>query len=340
MEMPFEMMLRLKKQVPVVMEMVSDPAVKTYRKMYRHVRSLEGSFEQIGEQGKVMFKDAFNNLAAVNPSNILTTVTEKTIVILKEYQKKAQIVLDAVVKFLRETKFQIPGYEQRLTGLEVYQKFNAFVADVSEEALQKISQYFASKFTAILDYIRSIEFTLPGSNYIVRGSEILDDLFVALRKIQDQVIVIVRKLGNVQLEDIVSKYSAFMQLVVEQSEKFLQTLKSQNMERFYTFVTDMYNDVMNSQVLADVVKQVEVVHRIVMEYLRAVRAKLQNIFADVSTEQLQSDIQSWIDLSIKRLNAFQNNVIKTLKEKSKIVEPFVSVGDRQMEIDIPLPFVM
>lgn len=336
MEMPFEMMLRLKKQVPVVMEMVSDPAVKTYRKMYRHVRSLEGSFEQVREQGKVMF----NNLAAVDPSNVMTTVTEKTIVILKEYQKKAQIVLDAVVKFLRETKFQIPGYEQRLSGLEVYQKFSAFVADVSEEALQKISQYFASKSMAILDYIRSVEFRLPGSNYIVRGSEILDDLFVALRKIQDQVIVTVRKLGNVQLEDIVSKYSAFMQLVVEQSEKFLQTLKSQNMERLFTFVTDMYNDVMNSQVLADAVKQVEVAQRIVMEYLRAVRAKLQNIFADVSTEQLKSDIQSWIDLAIKRLNAFQNNVVKTLKEKSKVVEPFVSVGDRQMEIDIPLPFVV
>lgn len=330
------MMLRLKKQVPVVMEMVSDPAVKTYRKMYRHVRSLEGSFEQVREQGKVMF----NNLAAVDPSNVMTTVTEKTIVILKEYQKKAQVVLDAVVKFLRETKFQIPGYEQRLSGLEVYQKFSAFVADVSEEALQKISQYFASKSMAVLDYIRSVEFRLPGSNYIVRGSEILDDLFVALRKIQDQVIVTVRKLGNVQLEDIVSKYSAFVQLVVEQSERFLQTLKSQNMERFYTIVTDMYNDVMNSQVLADVVKQAEVAQRIVMEYLRAVRAKLQNIFADVSTEQLKSDIQSWIDLSIKRLNAFQNNVVKTLKEKSKIVEPFVSVGDRQMEIDIPLPFVV
>lgn len=333
------MMLRLKKQVPVVMKMVSDPAVRTYKKMYRHARSLEGSFEQAREQSKVMFKKAFDNLGAVNPSKVMTTVTEKTILIFKEYQKKVEIVLDAVVKFLRETKFQIPGYEQRLSGLQVYQKFSAFVADLTEEAVHKIPEYYASMFTPVLDYFESIEFKVPGSNYVVRGKEIVDDLFVALRKIQDHVIVTVSKLGNIELEDIISKFSVFMQFTVEQSEKFLQTLKSQNVERFYTFVTDMYNDVIDSPVLADVSKQVEKVHRIVMEYLKAVRAKLQNIFADMSTDQLQSDIQSWIDLMTKRVNAFQNNVIKTLKQKGKTLEPFVRVGDRDMEVDIPLPFV-
>merc|ERR1711915_379968 len=120
---------------------------------------------------------------------------------------------------------------------------------------------------------------------------------------------------------------------------FLQTLKSQNVERLSTFVSDVYNDAINSRFLADISKQVEEARRIVMEYVGVVRAKLQNIVADISTEQLQADIQSWIDLLVKRVNAFHNNVIRTLKERSKNVEPFVRVGDRQMDIDIPLPFV-
>ncbi|XP_070843273.1 apolipoprotein B-100-like [Chaetodon trifascialis] len=339
MEMPYEMMLQMKEHVPTAMEIVSDPAVRTYNKIYRHARSLEGSFEQAREQGKVMFKKAIDNLAAINPSSVMTTVTDKTVLILREYKKKVEIVLDAVVKFMRDTRFQIPGYEQRLSGLEIYEKFSAFVADVSEEAVQKIPEYFATMFTAVIDYLNTTEFTLPGSNYVVRGREILDDLFVTLRKIQDQVIVTVRKLGNIQLEDIFNKFSAFMQFTIEQTEKFLQTLKSQNVERFSTFVSDVYNDAINSQVLADVARQVEEARRIVMEYLTAVRAKLQEIVADMSIEQLQADIQSWIDLMVKRVNGFQNNVIKTLKEKSKKVEPFVRVGDRQMDIDIPLPFV-
>lgn len=338
-EMPYEVMLGLKKQVPIVMEMVSDPAVRTYNEIYRHAKRLEGSYEKARNQGKVIFKRAVDKLAAVNPSNVLTTVTDKTILILKEYQKKVEIVLDAVVKFLRETKFQIPGYGERMSGLEVYQKYSAFVADVSEEAVQKIPEYFAYTFTSVLDYFQAIEFTLPGSNYVVSGREILDDLFVALRKIQEQVIVSVRKLGDIQLEDIINKFYAVIQFTTEQSEKFLQTLKSQNVEKLSTFVTDVYNDAINSRVLADVTKQVEEASRIVIDYLKVVQAKLQNILADMSIEQLQADIQSWIDLLVKRVNAFQNNVIKTLKEKSKTVEPFVRVGDRQIDVDIPLPFV-
>ncbi|KAM7367782.1 hypothetical protein PAMP_014059 [Pampus punctatissimus] len=339
MEMPYEMMLGLKNKVPTVVEMVSASAVRTYKTIHRLARSLGDSFQQAGKQGKVMLKRAVNNLAAVYPSNIMTTVTDKTILILKEYQKKVEIVLDAVVKFLRDTKFQIPGYKQRLSGLEVYQKCSAFVADVSEEAIQKIPEYFSSMFTTVLDYFKAIEFTLPGSSYVVSGREILDDLLVALRKIQDQVIITVRKIGDIQLEGIISRVSAFVQFTIEQSEKFLQTVKSQNIEKLSTFVTDVYNDAINSQVLADVAKQVEQARRIVMEYLQAVKAKLQNILADISSEQLQADIQSWIDSMVKQMNAFYNNVIKTLKEKTKNVEQYVRVSDRQIEVDIPLPFV-
>lgn len=339
MEMPYEMMLQMKNQVPVVMETVYDPAVMTYKELYRSVRSLEGSFEDVKENVKTVVDKAFDHLAAVRRSNFVTALTDNTISFLKVYQKKVEMIMGAVVKFLRETKFLIPGHEERLSGLEIYQKFTAFVADASEEAIVKIPAYFTSMSTMVVDYIRSIEFTLPGSNYVVRGGEILDDLFVAMRKFQNQMIVTMKQLSNIQLEDIINKFNAFMYFAVEQSEKFLQTLKSENVEKFYTFVSDMYTDVMNSQVMADVSRQIEEFQRIVMEYFEAVRSKLEIAFADMSTEQLQSDIQSGIDVLLKRLNAFQNSVIKTLKEKSKSVQSFVRVADRQMDIDIPLPFV-
>uniref|UniRef100_A0A8D3B7A4 Vitellogenin domain-containing protein n=1 Tax=Scophthalmus maximus TaxID=52904 RepID=A0A8D3B7A4_SCOMX len=307
MEMPYEMMLGLKKQVPTVMEMVSDPAVITYNEIYRYTGRLGDSIEQAKKQGKVVFKRAVDKLAEVNPSNVVTAVTDKTMWILKKYQKKVETILDAVVQFLRETTFQIPGYEQRMSGLEMYQTFSAFVADVSEEAVLRIPEYFASIFTSVLDYFRAIEFSLPGSNHIVSGREIIDDLSVAMRTIQDRVILTLRKLGNIQLEDIIERFSASMQFALEQSERFLQTLKSQNVEKLSAFFTDV--------------------------------AKINLILTDMSSEQLQVDIQFWIDSLVKRMNAFQNNAIETLKEKSKNVEPFVRVSDRQVDIDIPLPFV-
>ncbi|KAM9840237.1 apolipoprotein B-100-like [Aulostomus maculatus] len=339
MEMPYEMMLGLKEKVPVVMEIVSMPAVSTYRQISRQARNLGGSLEQARQQGTVMIKRAVNNLAAVNPSNMLTTATDNGIVMLKAYQQKFEIVLDAIVKFLRETRFQIPGYEERLSGLEVYQKFSTFSADVSEEAIQRIPQYFSSMFTAVVEYIEAIEFTIPGSSHIVSGRDILDDLSTAFRKVQDKVIVAVRKVGEIQLEDILMKFSAFMQFTIEQSEKFVQMLKSQNVDPVINFATNLYDDAMNSPALGDVAKRIEEIHGVIMAYLQTVKAKLHNILADISSEQLQADIQSWIDLMLKRVNAFHNNAIMTLKEKSKSVEPFVRVSDRQMDVDIPLTFV-
>uniref|UniRef100_A0A7N6APW4 Vitellogenin domain-containing protein n=1 Tax=Anabas testudineus TaxID=64144 RepID=A0A7N6APW4_ANATE len=260
----YKVMLGLKKQVPTVMKMLSDPAFMAYNEICRQGRILRDSTELAREKAKEIFKRSVEHLTIVNPSNAIIAATDKTIVILKEYQKKLEIVLDAVVKFLKETKFQIPGYEQKLSGLEVYQKFTGFVADVSEEAVQKIPEYFASMFRVVLDYLQAIEFTLPGSTYIVSGREILDDLFVALRKIQDQVIVTVRKLGEIRVEDVTKKLSAFMQFTIKQNEKFLQTLKSQNVEKLFTFVSEMYNDFINSPILGDVTKQVAEVCRTIM----------------------------------------------------------------------------
>lgn len=337
-EMPFEVMLQVKKQVPVVTKMVSEPSVVIYRKMRRHANMLGDSLEEAKEQGKVMFKQAFDKLATVKPRRVMTTVTENMITIVNGYQKRVEVILNAVVKFLRDTKFQLPGCEKKLSGLEIYQKASAFVAEVTERAVRIIPEHISSVSRNVLDYVSDIEFTLPGSNYVIRGREILDDLFVAFKKIQDQVIVTVRKISNIQLEHVVSKHSAFIQFTKEQMQKLFQTLKSQNVDELYAFVTNTYQEVLNSPLLGQVTAQVEEVRKIVIEYFKVVSAKVHDLLSDISTEQLQVDIQSQIDFAVKRVNAFQNYTIRMLKEKSKAVEPFVRVEDRQVEIDIPLPF--
>uniref|UniRef100_A0A667YAA7 Apolipoprotein Ba n=1 Tax=Myripristis murdjan TaxID=586833 RepID=A0A667YAA7_9TELE len=338
-KMPYEMMLGLKKNVPTVMEMVSRPIRMTYNEVTRLARNLEGSFEQAKQQGKVMFKRAADNLASLNLSEMTTSVADSTMLILREYQKNIQILLDAAIKFLRETKFQIPGYDQKLSGLEVYQKFSAFVADVSEEAIQKIPELFATQFEAILDHFRSIEFTVIGTNHIFSGREFIEDLMVVFKKLQGQVIVTVKKLGAIQLEDIIRKLSDLMHFTIDKSEELFNSLKSQDVEKISTWVNDVYTDAINSRIMADITKQIEETYRDVMEYVTVMRANLQQIFAEMSMEQLQADIQAWINSLVKKLNAFYNNAIELLKEKSATFKPFVRVSDRQMDVEIPFPFI-
>uniref|UniRef100_A0A8C5G644 Apolipoprotein B-100-like n=1 Tax=Gouania willdenowi TaxID=441366 RepID=A0A8C5G644_GOUWI len=332
MEIPNEIMLAMKEKVPVITESLSEPATMVYNEINKKAKFL-------GRKVRMTSKWAIDNFAEVTPSEMMTIVTDKTIVILKEYKKRVAVVLNAVITFLKETHFQIPGYEQRMSGLELYQTFSRFVADVSEEAVQKIPQYFSSIFGAVIDVFQTIEFTLPGSSYIVSGKEILNDLFAALKKVQNQIIVAVNNLGNIQLEDVFQKISDFIQFTIEQSEMVFQTIKSQNIEKLSTFVTDVYNDAINSKTIGDVAKQVEAVYTIIVEYLMTVRVKIQNIVGNMSDAQLVNDIKKWIDSIVKYNNTFQNNVMKTLEEKSQIVETYVRIGDREVEIELPLTFI-
>jgi len=344
-EMPYEMMLGLKQKVPTVMspeafqEMVSDPISNAYNEISKFVVILKDYLEQAKEQGNVMFKRAADKIAELDFSKISTRVSDSAMFIVREYQKNIQIILDATIKFLRETKFQIPGFEEKMSGLEIYQTFSTFVADVSEEAIEKIPEYITSTFKMIIDYFRGIEFTFPGSSYVMRGEEILDDLSLTLQKIQAQVIVIVKKLGDIQLEDILTRLSEFTQISIEKTEELFNFLRSQDVDSVYAWLSDVYTDAINSRIVVDITKQVMDARNTVVEYISIVRAKLQDLLADMSIEQLHADIQAWIDSMVKRLNSIHNTIIELLKESTAKFEPYVRMSERQMDIDIPFPFI-
>ncbi|XP_056150457.1 apolipoprotein B-100-like [Lampris incognitus] len=345
MEVPYEMMLGIKERVPTVIspetiqDIVSDPISKAYSKITNFAGNLEGSFEQAKEQGKVMFKRAADNFEALNLSRMTTVVSDSTILILRKYQKNINIFLDAVIKFLGETKFQIPGFGEKMSGFEVYQSFSTFVADVSKEAIRRAPEYLETRFELILNYFRGLKFTLPGSRRVVSGREILHDVVAAVKKIQGQLIAIVKTLGDINLEDIIKGFSRVMNVVVERAEELLKSTGIPDVDMLSASVSAVYTDAINSQVLADITKNIAEVRRVVEECIDIVRAKFEYLFADMSIDQLQVDIQSFIDSMVERVNALYNNVIEYIKEMTKKFDPFVRMSDRQMDIDIPLPYI-
>merc|ERR550519_1987024 len=341
-EIPYEMMLVLKQSVPTVMsaetfqEMASDPMSNAYNEISKFAVILKNYFEQAKEQGIVMFKRAADKIAAFEFPEI---TRPKFFELAGEFQNKIQIILDATINFLRETRFQIPGFEEKMSGLEVYQTFTTFVADVSEEAVIKIPEYISFLFRNPIDNFRGLEFTFPGSSHVMRVGEILDDLSLILQKIQTQVIVILKKLGDIQLEDILTRLSEFTQVSIEKTEELFNFLRSWDADNVFSWLSDVYTDAINSRIVVDITKQVEDARRTVVEYISIVYSKLQDLLADMSIEQLQADIQTWIDLMVKRLNSFHNTIIELLKENTKRFEPYVRMSERQMDIDIPFPFI-
>ncbi|XP_072772227.1 apolipoprotein B-100-like [Nerophis lumbriciformis] len=336
MEMPYEMTLALKKELSEVAQIAIFPSLIAYDKIDRYARSLGGSLEQAKNHGAVLFKEAVDNIAAVNVSNVITSLTDQTSYVLRKYQQRVDLLLDAVVKFLRETKFLIPGYTHRLSGLEIYQKCTNFVITVSGDVIEIITNFFFHIFNVTFDSFEAIKFTIPGSDHIVSGRDILYNFLKALSEVHSRVEATLKKMGG--YKDIVRIVSAFMDLVGAQCGKFSRILESRDLARLSTFVTDMYNDAINSRAFDIVVKQFEKVQRIIIEYLTIVTSKLQTILADVSLEQLEADIQPSIESMLNSAHSLFMDVSEVLQEKSKTVKEFVTAGDRQMEVDIPFPF--
>ncbi|XP_010876759.2 apolipoprotein B-100 [Esox lucius] len=336
MEIPTEMLLVVKKKVPEIMSAV--PMEDILSAPQKIADKLEDSMDQIVDQSKVMYKRA----AKMIESSDLTATTDKLadsiMSILRHYQTNVQVLLNAAIKFLRETQFQIPGFEGKMSGLEAYQKLSGFFAESLENVIRKVPEFCTSNCAALLQQIRKAEFTIPGSSKSISGKVILDDLMAAIEKIQQQVVVIVKKVGGIPLEDLVSKLSAFLHLTVEKTAELIVSLKSQDMEKLTMWISDVYSDAINSHVMSDITVQIEETRRIIREYNSLVKSKLDDLFAEMSVAQLSADIQSWIDSLIQRINAIHSNIIEFLQDITRNAESYVTVSDKQMDIEIPFPF--
>ncbi|KAJ7988062.1 hypothetical protein DPEC_G00319740 [Dallia pectoralis] len=330
MEVPTEMLLVVKNKVP---EMMAAVPMEKMRSGSKFLRDMDKSLtRQIVRRAKGAYESAAEMMVSSDLTDTVDELADSILFALRHYQKSVQAVLNAAINFLRETRFQMPGFEEKLSGLEAYQKLSGFLAELLENVIRKVPEFCASNCAAVLQKIRNTEFTIPGSSKYISGKEILDDLVAIMEKIQQQMIIIVNQVGDITLEDLVNKLSAFLHLTVEKTEELFVSLKSQDKERLTMWMSDVYNDAINSRVVSDITLQIE-------EAKKIIKPKLDNLVAGMSVEQLSADFQSWIDSLIQSINAIHSIIIEFLQDITINVESYVTVSDKQMDIEIPLPFI-
>lgn len=78
---------------------------------------MANKLESSMDQGKVMYKRAVENIAVMDVTMVTEKLSVSVMFILRQYQKNIQVWLDAAIKFLRETQFQIPGLEGKMSDL-------------------------------------------------------------------------------------------------------------------------------------------------------------------------------------------------------------------------------
>ncbi|XP_012691026.2 apolipoprotein B-100-like [Clupea harengus] len=343
MEVPREMLLNIKERVPEITstfdikDMMIEQADAAYEMIHKFQVSLQPAVEYLKEQGNVMYDRAAEKIADVDLTEFNKKISENAMILLQKYEKFLQTLLKAAVTFLEQTKFQVPGYTEKLSVFEIYREISTFVGDFTEDAITRIPEMLASYSEAAIEYIRNVEFTIPGSTHIVSGREILDDLTTAFQKIQSQIITTVKDLSNIKLETIVQQLSVFMQTSIDTAKEFITTLASQDLNRVSAWAKDVYADFINSGIFRVITDKAREAMSVAEQYYTQLKSRFDEIFVNFTFEQLNADIQAWIQSIIERLNYLQNNIAATLQEVSKKAKAHVTVSYDKIDVTIPLP---
>ncbi|MBN3271401.1 APOB protein, partial [Polyodon spathula] len=216
------------------------------------VKYASSKYEQVKDKTKNIYKRAADNMAKVDLQDLSSKFYDASIDLIREYQKNIKHLLDATIKFLRVTKFQLPGFNQMYTGQELFNKAADSASVMIDKILQQVKNFLQQYTDALIKYINDMEIKVPGTDKILQGKEVLDSIKDYLRKVQNEVVDAVKSLRNVNLEKSLQKLKEFFQTSFMQVEEVLKSLKSKTLEEIKVQVQAMYNDAINSPLTAQI----------------------------------------------------------------------------------------
>lgn len=317
---------------------VSSSIEKAYQEIPRNLDTLRNEIEKIRDQSKVIYKRAVDSLPATDFQKVSDDLTRFIRELLWQYQKNVKLMLDAVMKFLSKTKFQLPGIKEKLTGEELFQRASRSIARVIEQSNRMIYSFIESNTGAFISYVNNIEFTVPSTNYIISGRNIVENVKYAMKNMQNNIMDMVRTLENIRLEDILEKLKTFLQLCIQKVDDAVASLKTQGLDELSASFKSIIAEACNVQFMQSFGAQFEEILKVAEGYKNKAKVTIQEVYSEVNMERLNTKLQLWIDDVRSNLNAFFNKLIQLLQDVSKSAQPYMRTSNRKADIDIPLPF--
>lgn len=130
------------------------------------------------------------------------------------------------------------------------------------------------------------------------------------------------------IDHCLKELSEILKLCVEKAEELINS----------SCISKVFSDAVNSNILNEIAEQAEKTRKIIEDYYKTTTTKAQDIFAEMTLDQLIEDIQTWVESNMTRLEVLMNQIIETLKD-AKNIQSYVTLNDTEMNIDIPIPFI-
>ncbi|XP_068433381.1 apolipoprotein Bb, tandem duplicate 1 [Clinocottus analis] len=301
MEAPKVMLNQLKMKLPSI--------ISTFT-MFADKYQITSKIEELKNSVVDRISEAYN--AAINYDTQMSQLSIFFRNIIVQYQKSVQVLLDAVVKVLRETQFKLPGSDEMTTLPVVLKKLTSSIAALLDMTLQSISANMEIYYNSFVEHISSIKLRMPVGDAIT-GSQILDQVKSAFKNVFDELVDFVKNMES--LDTMLVKMGETLNAVVEKSQEFVDSVKSDYLDAVFININVVYRNLIT--VLKNVADQI----------------------TSLNMEQLNHSFEYVMDMFIYLADQFNNIVNAFVQQGSEEVQVYMKVSDGRLEIDLPFPFL-
>lgn len=311
---------------------------QAYSNITRAFDAIQNSIDHLSQQSKALMKRTMKNMPKINFQDVISQVSSKVKELLQHYESNIRVLLDAVMKFLSETKFHLPGLEEKLTGQELYYKMRRSVSVAVRRAANRFTSLMETIIDTIASFVNEINFSLPTTNVVVNGKDILRNLKSAFKFTQDQIIQAMKKWEGLKLENLLQNISDFIKLCIQRTGEFITSLKAEKLDEISNHLKGVYIEATNTPAMQELARQIQVAKTNAAEYKDKAQLKIQEICNEISMETLNSQISESISVLENHLRANMENIIEYSKKASQHMQPYIKVTNKKVDVDIPLPF--
>uniref|UniRef100_A0A4W4GAX0 Vitellogenin domain-containing protein n=1 Tax=Electrophorus electricus TaxID=8005 RepID=A0A4W4GAX0_ELEEL len=317
---------------------VSNNMDKLYSGLHRTFDALQNSVELLSQQSKEMLEWTRNSMPEIDIQEMSSRMSKNVRELLRHYESNVKVLLDAIMKFLSETKFHLPGLEEKLTGQELYNKMRRSISTAIKRASSRFTSLMETIANTIARYISGMNFSLPGTSIVINSKEILKDIKSAVRSAHDRIIQTMKRWEGMRLENLLQNLSDVIKFCIQRAGEFITSLKTERLKELSAHINGIYTEASNNPMMQEITRQIQVARTNAAEYKDNAKLKVQEVYNEISMEHLNSKINEHISVLENHLRAHTEDIIEYAKNASQHTQPYIRVSNKKIDVDIPLPF--
>lgn len=310
--------MKLKNAISSLME-------TAFRKVLEFLTELQGLVEEVSEKGESLFRAASDSLMSIDVQEIRAKLIMMADEAMKNMQRRTKALLDAVRLFLSQQKFSLPGSETEMSVTEMFQRTHLYVSRAVDSGIQ----WLTSLMEKTSAYIKNTNVSLPATEVVVNGEEVMDKLTSIAVSAYNQI----KDFSSKIMLFLSKTLNGVLQLLAKNTDQLLVYLKDEKSK------ISSQADVIHAEVLQTSRRHIQGAKRRTTEFKDLVKLRINQAYNSVNLENINSGAEMFVGSLQSNLSDAFGESVDVMKRFSQNTAPYFKVGNQRADVEIPLPFL-